>query len=216
MKAKNMRMLQTIALAAGLAAGASVASAAGQVGQRHLKATLDGVFWDTDSGLEDGIGGTLTFNQPLAPNFDLGLGFSHLKSELPDIEDGEEEEEIDGGSISSDAFSFNGTWFAPAANGKLYVRGAVAWTDLDVDITIGDDSEWLWALETGLEIALGQRTAITPFISYTDGFDNDIEGVFDFGVMADFDVSQSVGIVIAASINDDSDVGLNGGVLFRF
>jgi hypothetical protein len=208
-------MLQTIALAAGLAVSASVASAAGQVGQRYLKATLDGVFWDDDSGLDDGIGGTLTFNQPLAKNFDLGLGYSHLRSDLPDIDDGEGGE-IDGGDITGDVFSFSGTWFTPAANGKLFVRGTIAWSDLDFDVTIGDDDEWLWALETGLEIPLGQRATITPYISYTDGFDGSIDGIFDFGVMADFDVTSRTSIVVGASINDDSDVELNGGVVFRF
>jgi hypothetical protein len=215
MKRKNIRMLQTIALAAGLAASASIASAAGQVGQRYLEATLDGVFWDDDSGLDDGIGGSLTYNQPLAKNFDLGLGYSHLNSDLPDIDDGEGGE-IDGGSLDSDLLFFSGTWFTPAANGKLFVRGAVAWSNLDADIVIGDDDEWLWALETGLEIPVGQRAAVTPYIAYTDGFDGDIDGIFDFGVRGEIDIATRTSLVVDASINDDSDIGLKGGVVCRF
>jgi len=213
MKRKNIRILQTIALAAGLAASASTVSAAGLLGERYVKATLDGVFWDDDSGLDDGFGASLTYNQPLAKAFDLSLGYSHLRSDLPDLDDGEGGE-IDGGSLSGDLFAFSGTWFAPAANGKLYARGSLGWATTNADI--GDDDAWVWALETGLEIPVGQQASVTPYISYSDSFESGSNGTFDFGVIGELDLNNRTGLVLGVSINDDSDWEVNGGVLFRF
>lgn len=213
MKPTHIRILQTIALAAGLAVSASTALGAGRLGQRHVEATLDTVLWDDDSGLEDALGASLTFNQPLAPNFDLSLGYSHLRSDIEDIDDGEGGE-IDGGDLTGDLVFFSGTWFTPAANGRLYARGAVGWAN--TDSPLGEDSTWAWMAETGLEIPLGSSAAVTPFISYTDAFEGGADGVFDFGVTGEIDLGSSASLLLSASINDDSDVGLSGGVVFRF
>ena len=229
MKSQNIRIVQTIALAAGIAAGASTASAAGLLGQRYVSATADYVHWDDDTGLENAWGLSAAYNQPLSKTFDLSLGLSHLKSDL----------EFFGGDISASAIDFAGTWFTNAANGKLYVRGGIGWARVDVDLSIvldestvgvppvaaqvpgGDgsanDDFTFYGLETGLELAVGDKATITPFVAYSHPFKSeDGDGAWDFGVKSDYDITKSTSVLVSAAIDDDSNVQVSAGFVFRF
>jgi hypothetical protein len=227
MKRQKIRVLQTIALAAGIAAGASTASAAGLLGQRYVSATLDYVNWDDEAFVDDGWGGSLVYNQPLNKSIDLSLNYSHLKSDAGE------------GHISADAFGFLGTWYTNAANGKLYLRGDIGWAKTSSNLVVFpidsegttppvaaqvpggnglfDDDFTFYALETGLELALGDKASITPFVAYAHPFhNNDGNGSWDFGVKSDYDITNSTSVLVSAAVDDDSNLQFSAGFVFRF
>jgi len=204
MKKQHISILTTIALAATLAAGASTASAAGLLGQRYFGATLDYEFWDNDSGLDDGLGVTLKYNQPLNKSIDLSLGYSYLSSDITGSST----------SVHGNDFNFGATWFTPAANGKFFTGVELGWAKASAGGF--SDSSTYWTIAAGYEFPIGSGASATPYVSYNDYFESGFDGTFEFGVIGEFELGSGTSLILAARGNDDSDFGVSGGVAFRF
>lgn len=205
MNKQNIRILSTIALVATLAAAsASTASAAGLLGQRYAGATLDYVLWDDDAGLDDGLGATLFYNQPLNQSFDLTLGYSYLNSDI----------EGSGSSVDGHDISFGGRWFQPLSNGKVFVGAELGWSKASAGGF--SDSTAYWGVAAGYEFPLGSSVTATPYLSFSDAFESGYSSEFEYGILGEFAVSDATSVIVKASGNDDSDFGFSGGFLFRF
>lgn len=204
MKKQNISILTTIALAASIAAGASTASAAGLLGQRYVGATLDYVFWDNDTALEDGLGVTVKYNQPLNKSIDLSLGYSYLSSD------------IDGtsASVNGNDINFGATWFTPAANGKFFTALELGW--FKASSSGVSDSTTYWEVAVGYEFPIGASASATPYVSYGRPFDSGYSGTFEYGIIGEFEVGNGMSLLIGANGNDDSDFGASAGFAFRF
>lgn len=213
MKNQNKRIVSMLALAATVAAGASTASAAGLLGQRYVSATLDYIFWDDDPvlvvdefevTLDDGLGATIVYNQPLANSLDLSLSYAYLSSDLENTSISIHQHDID----------FGATWYTPVANGRVFVAGELGWARASSQ---GEsDSTTTWGIATGYEFPIGSAASATPYIAYTDFFESEYDGGFSFGIIGEFELQQGLSLLMSAYGNDDSDFGVSGGLLFRF
>lgn len=204
MKKQNISILTIIALAASLAAGASTASAAGLLGQRYFGATLDYALWDDDAGLDDGLGVTLKYNQPLNKSIDLTLGYSYLSSDVIGTS----------ASVNGNDFSFGATWFTPAANGKFFTSLELGWAK--ASSSGFSDSTTYWEVAVGYEFPIGASASATPYVSYGKPFESGYSGTFEYGIMGEFELGNGMSLLIGANGNEDSDFGASAGVAFRF
>jgi hypothetical protein len=214
----NTRILKFVAAAALVTGSVSVASASGLLGQRYAGATFDWVLWDEDevpagSSIDDGKGISLTLNQPLSSNVDLSVDYSYLDTGAS-IDLGE------GGAYdfdaSSQALTFNATFYMPAGNMKPFVKVGAGWGWSKID---GDtDNDAIYQIVPGVEIPAGDKASLTLFAAWQDYFDNEGEddGSWDFGAIAAFDVSAQWTVLVRGSVDDDSNYGISAGALVRF
>jgi len=213
----NTRILKFVAAAALVAGTVSVSSAAGLLGQRYVGATFDWVLWDNDElpggDLDDGRGLSLTFNQPLSSNVDLSLDYSYLDAGgTLDLGEGD----IYNFDASSQAVTFNATFYMPAGNVKPFVKAGAGWAWAKID---GDsDNDTIYQIVPGVEIPAGEKATLTLFAAWQDYFDNESEddGFFTFGATAEFALNDKVSLLATGSVDDDSNYGISAGAILRF
>jgi hypothetical protein len=228
------RILAILAASAGAFACASQAGAAGLLGQRYAGATFDYQFIDDtiDVGeglaaidLDDPMGLSLSYNQPLAKSLDLGVQYSFLTSGAG----------YSGESLTVDADAtlhqvFAGvTWFSDQ-NPKMkpFVTGAVGWMMMDLDVSwreegegtyfgneSSSDDEFVWVVRAGVEFPIGDKFAVAPMVEYLDGFDSDMEDTFSYGAYAEYELGKW-SVVAKIMIDDDSNTMVSAGVTFGF
>ena len=198
---KLVRITQCIAVAATLA---GTAHASGLIGQRYFGASLGSVFWDNDVPLDNGFGFDLSYNNPLTKSTDLTLKYEYLSSngKTAGIDD-----------VTGQAISFGATFYQEVQNGKAYIMPALAWVHTKSD---GTSNDWLWSIEGGYEITLSPTGSLTPYIAFTDGFNNDIDSSFSYGVRAAYDLSNEWTVVVDLGGDDDSNWTASGGFAYRF
>jgi hypothetical protein len=208
----NTRILKFVALAALVAGSVPVASAAGLLGQRSVSGTYDWLHLD-EPGIKDGRGFTLALNQPLSTNIDLGVSYSYLDSGFyVPIGEGETTE-LD---VSGQELMFGATYYAPVQAAKVYGRVSAGWFRTNV---AGDgDNDGLYRLEVGAEFAAGAKATLTPFITWENTFDEDLDhnGVWTYGALAEFEVATQWSLLAKATFDEDSTWGLSAGFAFRF
>ena len=213
----NTRILKFLAAAAIAASTVSVASAAGLLGQRYAAGTFDWVLWDNDElpggDIDDGKGISLTLNQPLSSNVDLSVDYSYLDTG-GSVDFGEGD--IYDFDASSQALTFNGTFYMPANGFKPFIKVGAGWAWSKID---GDtDNDAVYQIVPGVEIPAGQKASLTLFAAWQDYFDNEDgdDGAWDFGALAEFEVSAKWSVLVRGTVDDDSNYGLSAGALVRF
>lgn len=135
--------------------------------------------------------GHLSGNVPLAPGFDAGLNYGYAR------------EETSGGSFRSDIYTHSlaasATLYTVTGTTKPFLNVAVghAWSRISTRVagfpgSTQHESSWYWSAGIGAEIALGQF-AVTPRISYTDGFESQSSGSWRYGVELHHWFSRTIG-----------------------
>jgi opacity protein-like surface antigen len=208
----NITNSNILALATVLVAGASSAFAAGQLGERFIGIGYTQVDFDGDF-LEDGKGGTLHINMPLTKTVDLSASYSFMSSETPTGLSAGSTYDVD----AKEAF-FSASFYFVGSKAKPYLRPGIGWAKAEAQgsgIRV-DEDEAVYDVEAGVEVPVGDRVAITPFVGWSDAFDSDYEGTFRYGVMADIDVTKSLGVVLGVTGDDDDDITYGIGALIRF
>lgn len=71
-------------------------------------------------------------------------------------------------------------------------------------------------LSAGYERSLGDRLAVTPFLSWTGAVGGDVDGSFGFGVLGEWRVRGAMGLLGCITLDDDQDLGLSLGAALRF
>jgi len=150
-------------------------------------------------------------NQPLSDSIDLTVGYSYLDSEATVVDEGTTTFDV-----SAQSLNFGGTYHMKAGSVKPYASLGLAWGRYRAAGVADDDLEYI--LGAGVEIPAGSKAALTPFVTWKDTLDKeaDDEGSWNFGAMADFDITTSVSLLAKAMVDDDSNWGYSAGVLFRF
>lgn len=189
--------------AASLASAAAPGGDAGLLGERYVGATIDYVVFDGDA-LDDGIGVTLAYNNPLNEEIDLSVTYSYLGSEA-----------YDSTNVTSHALLVGATFHSQMGQGRGLLRVELGVNRLKAG---GSETEIPYALTLGYELPLNAEFALTPFVTWSDLVDSDldVDGTFDLGVLASWRVSETLDIVGTVTRNDDSDLGLSAGVAYRF
>jgi opacity protein-like surface antigen len=232
---KNTRTLKFVAAIAVVAGCSSVASAAGLLGQRYAGATFDWALFDNDLvdgvKIDDGHGISLTLNQPLSSNVDLSIDYSYLDAGAR-IPPGEGEGGYEPTSFSSPAgyledgtyvfdiasqvVSFNGTFYMPAGDLKPFISVGAGWLWTKADGSTDNDA--IYQIAPGVEIPAGDKASLTLFAAWQDYFDNEEEddGSWNFGAIAEFEVSSKWSLIARGSVDEDSNYGLSAGAVVRF
>ena len=205
----HMTRIRYLAIAGLFAGGACIATAAtpggdaGLLGERYVGATIDYVVFDGDA-LDDGLGLSLVYNNPLNEEIDLAVTYSYLGSEA-----------YDSVNVSSHTLLAGATFHAPLGQGRALLRAELGVSRLKAG---GSETEIPYAVTLGYELPIGGEFALTPFLTWSDLVDSDldVDGTFDIGVLASWRVSETLDLIGSVTRNDDSDVGLSLGVAYRF
>lgn len=208
----NTRILKFVAIAALVAGSVPAASAAGLLGQRYAGATFDWVLPDNDM-VDDGRGLTLVLNQPLSQNIDLSVSYSYLDTGA-DVDFGE------GGIGHFDASSqnvmFGGTFYTQAGTMKPFISLSAGW--LGTRIAGEDENDGVYSIAPGIEVPAGDKASLTLYASWNNTFDDDLEdnGVWDFGAIAEFELTSTWSALVKTNLDEDSNWGISAGALVRF
>ena len=164
---------------AALAAGACMfgqtvdTTSAGLLGKRYASAGLFAADF-RDSPIDTGIGAQLGVNLPVAANLDVAFSYEyvHIDDSLVDA---------NGNALGATA-RYHTLWSGvkPFADATL----GYTWLDADNWISGFEYDEFFWDLGVGVEIPVANATAIIGRVGYSELFDNDFDGSWNFTVGA--------------------------------
>ncbi len=140
------------------------------------------------------------FNEPLKPGYDGLLSFDATEARAA----------TDSFSVSTGlrAFCPDLPWGKPYAEAEVgYIRQKVA--------GVKDDS-FLWSVAVGAEFKTAAAVTVTPFIKYDDAPSLAGKGRWDFGVKANYWVSQQWSVTVGLDRDDDQNTGFMVGTNFRY
>ncbi len=79
-----------------------------------------------------------------------------------------------------------------------------------------DDSSVPFAVIAGYERPIGKRFAVTPFISWADAINSDVDGTFGYGVLGEWRMRGALSLIGSVEFDDDHNYGVSLGAAFRF
>ena len=196
-KIKSFIFAAAVSLGVAMTASAQTASAtapapsqpepaAGLLGSRYTGVAYD--YLDlSGTGPNHAQGLDLTFNQPLAANFDLNLGYDWARANYAGARYTQQDFEV--GSTAYTNLNW-GKPFALAAAGWDWARGGGA-----------HDDSFFYKVGVGVEFPVAGSFSVSPFVNFerATGFN---ENEFDFGVKAEYRVTREWGV--AARVQYDS------------
>lgn len=116
-------------------------------------------------------------NTPVSPGWDFGLGYNYFR-------ENKHRNPFNGSQFDARYHRLSSaiTWYSPMAGFTPYITGGIGyqWSHGDIQSLRTYDNMWLWSLGFGAEIPLG-RFALTPHVGYTDGFDTNSTGTWNYG-----------------------------------
>jgi len=188
---------------------------AGLLGERYFGVTFDYVTFDAPA-VNDGFGASFELNYPISNGVDLVAAYSYLGNDL-DID-------FNGSPVGADLDQhslFVGTRLhTPLGPGRGFATAGFGLAKLGVDIPgLGDDSETesYYLIGAGYELPVGDRLAFTPFVTWSDFFDSDLDaGAVTYGTDVEFRFEGSVSLIGSLWVDDDSNKGVSAGMVFRF
>jgi hypothetical protein len=198
------RILPTLVLAWGVAASTFSANAAGLVGQRFFAATFDVVSFD-EPVLDPGVGISLMLNQPVDQSFDLFLEYSYLTAPIVYLDDDVTSHQLMGGV----------RWYSSKhAKAKPFVDLAIGGVFVKAD-EVSDD-QFVYDATVGIELAIGDKIRLAPYVGYTDSFESDVEGSVNYGVIGELGLGKSWSLLARVFGDDDSNYGGSLGLKFAY
>jgi opacity protein-like surface antigen len=157
-------------------------------------------------------------NTPVAPGFDLGIGYNYYR------ENGHRNpfnnSEFDARYHQLHA---NGIWYFPAGAVTPFLSAGAGyqWSHGDIQSLRTYDDMWLWMLGGGIEIPLRSFT-ITPHIKYSDAFHNNDVSTWHYGAEVHTWFTEKVGGFVDATFHQPhaswrtDSWTYTAGVRFRF
>jgi len=220
----NHRIVRPLALAVALTGTTATLMAqsqgvdpnrAGLIGQKYFSVTFDYVTFDAPS-VDDGFGASFNLNYPIRDGIDLVASYSYLGNDV--------DFDFNGSPVGADldqhSLGVGANFHRPLGPGRGFVGAGLGLAKLGVDIpNLGSDSETesYYLIGAGYELPVGDRLAFTPFITWSDFFDSDLDaGAVTYGVDVEVRFGGSASIIGSLSLDDDSNMGVSAGMAFRF
>lgn len=180
------------------------ANPSGLLGQRYAEISI-GQF--NPHGIDDnGFVGDARVNLPITSNIDAGFSYNYTRADLEFA--GPLRLRTRGHTLgaSSKFYSSFGDLrpFAGGAIGYQWSRDRFSGPRFRTFEDRDDDA--IWALGIGMEIPLG-TFALTPAITYQDGFDSDSTGGFTYGAEAHMWFTRTLGGFVDATYSDPTGGG---------
>lgn len=205
MQSQSKLLRRWLGGALALATTVAVVRAEGLLGQTYVGATLDLIDFD-DRLLRNGRGFSVFANVPLSAGLDFGaqLEWAGAKARPPL------------GGLKIDGFSAGSavTYYTDLTGVRPYARAAAGWAW--VKSGPARDNSFIYGVEVGAELPLGNRFALTPFLGWSDAASFSNADTVDYGVRGSWEWDRSWSLVGELSRNDDSDLTLGLGVVYRF
>lgn len=210
MKQKIIIKSLLIAAACGLSLAAranaqDVAPASGATGL--LGQTYAGLSYSFTnlSGTKVGIDNySFEYNKPLSAGFDANFGYNYAQSGV-----------VGGDRAIQQAFGASLRAFSSKSWGTPYVEAGLGYTNVRFAGT--KEGSYVWGLAVGAEFRIFPAISATPYVQYSDAPDiGDSEGVWSYGVKANYWVTKRFSIVGDISRDEDKNMDYSIGFNCRF
>lgn len=219
--AASMFSLTHVASAQGGAAPAApaVAASPGLLGRTYVGLDLN--YTNLDRTNTDFRGFDLRLNRSVTEGIDVHLGYGYGNSE-----------NFLGSDLDRNNVDLGVTYFIKMGTIKPFVEASAGWVWVDGPLGLDDDS-FTWSGGAGVEFAVGNKFAVTPFARYREatslggtGFSFPISGAgrafrydddtFEFGVRANYWVTRQWALTAKLARNDNKDMTYSVGAVYRF
>jgi len=194
-------------VATGLIASAASGQSAGVIGKRHTSATYNHMWVESDA-FDDADGFSAFTNLPLSSStkFDLGLGYNRLEKSSA---------RIGRPDITTEDFQVFGTLIGPTIESTPYLRVGLGWANWSA--SDGNETDGaIYSISAGAEMFETANTVITPYLTWTDSFNGEIDGALTYGACFEWSPSESFGIVVRLEGDDHYDFSAGVGAVLRF
>lgn len=171
----------------------------GTLGHSFAEVNYSWVDFSRDRGVDaDGYILGAKGNLPVAPGFDLGVGYDYYR------ENGHRNP-FTGTDFDARYHQLNGsgTFFLATGTMRPFLQGGVGyqWSRGDLQSLRTYDDMWLWNAGAGVEIPLG-LFSVTPRVAYSDAFDDNGVGVWHYGGEVHHWFSEQVGGFVDATYHE--------------
>jgi hypothetical protein len=187
-----------------LLAGTQALPAAGLLGRRHVSVTYDHVNYE-GAAWESGNGFTLLYNQPLREKIDFSLSYTDYERPT---------NRTDRTDLFGRRVMLETTFIGHSKGCRTYARFGLGWAEEEYNFAKNDAI--MHRLEAGAEFPVGDRTSLTPFLNWTDAFNDDVDGTLTYGVVAAVDAGNSLSLIGRLVGDDHFNVIISVGAAFRF
>lgn len=173
----------------------------GQLGARYTG--VDFGYTNLDNNVFDDLNGfALRYNQPLAAGLDFSLGYEWAKSDS-----------VGGLRAKAEEATASVTWYTDYNGMRPFVEPGIGWTWTKVGS--GKSDSFLYYVGTGVEFQATRRWVIAPYVQFVDATEYD-GNTWNFGVKSAYRLTESWGVNVDVSRDDDSNTGLKLGVNYHF
>ncbi len=145
-----------------------------------------------------------TINQNLSESFDALLEYTDQNSS-----------KLAGGRINQRMFDLGVRAFTTTRGFKPYVEAGLGWEWAKAPLGYKANSP-AYFVGTGVEFQVAHDLSVTPFVRYTDATKHSIGHEVDYGVKANYWLSEHVGLTAAISRDNSRDMQYSLGVSFRY
>lgn len=173
----------------------------GQLGSRHLGVDYGYAHLD-DTAFDDLNGFGLRYNQPVGAGIDFSLGYDWAESNL-----------VAGSRAKAEEATASLTWYTEANGTRPFIEPGVGWTWAKVGRFKTDS--FLYYIGAGVELQVARAWVITPYVRFADATEFD-GNTWNFGVKSAYRLSESWGLNVELSADDDSNTGFKLGVNYHF
>ena len=98
---------------------------------------------------------------------------------------------------------------------KPYAEAGVGWTWLNAPLGLSDNS-FVWFAGVGAEFQATSELTITPLVRYSDATSYHSGGTWDYGVKANYWLTEKLGLTAKITRNDSQDMTYGVGINFHF
>lgn len=210
---KNVTSFKTLILAGAVALGFASAAFAGEgpapvstdrglLGQNHV--SLGYSFLDLQGTDIDAHGIDLSIHQNVREGVDTLVEYNYLRSES-----------FPGGRVSQNSLVAGGRVYTAFHGFKPYAEAGLGWTWLRAPFGFSDDS-FAYFAGVGAEFQVSPDVTVTPFVRYLDATADSFEHEWDYGIRANWWVTEKVGLTGAVVRDNARNMEYNLGVNYRF
>ena len=180
---------------------ASAAHGSGLLGQSY--ASLSYGFIDLDGTGVDANSFTLAFNQGVRDGLDSFLEYDYTRTDR-----------ILGSRLTQHSLLAGARVFTDYRGIKPYAEAGVGW--VWQKFGGASDNSFGWGAGVGAEIAVAPALTVTPFVRYTDVTEGSNNDSWEYGVKANYWLSEKLALQGGLSRDDDQNMVYRVGVNFRY
>lgn len=184
------------------AASASASAGRGLLGQSYVN--LGYGFHDLQGTGIDAQGFNLNLNQNVQEGVDTLLEYNYLRSDS-----------FAGGRITQNALVAGGRIYSLFHGFKPYAEAGLGWVWLRAPLGLSDNS-FAYFLGVGAEFQVSPDVTVAPFVRYLDATADSFDHEWDYGVRANYWVTEKVGLTAAVIRDNSRNMEYNIGVNYRF